>query len=867
MIVLGASGEPAAEATVTVLRSPTEHMVASGAVPTWEESPERRTAAILLRTTTTAEGVVRDALPQLRGLAVVVDHPMHLPFSGWYPNEALPDVIRLQAGRVATGVVQESGSGEPVAGAEVCAFWRGPDLLGSFAPEWRCVESGEGGRFKLAGLPAAALDATAEAFGFETDARTIAEGRGATRVLFELVAKNQAVGEVEASPASAGLVRVQLVGPGGEAIRNFTMRVHAVGRIGSASHEIEDAEGRVSVPISAAYANERAVDVSFQAADYLQSPLIRVVPAPGAEVDLGVIALDRGTVVQGRLFDAAGAEPAVGCLVELLPAGSGAIGAILRPERNVAVSDSEGRYLLGGLEAGRYHLRVQCPGVPVADRFLALGTNETADQGESWLHPGRRVAVRVNGLGGGTVRLLDRFREIAAPVVEAVLGSSTRTGASHRREEHATMRADFAAAPGVYRLEVVDGSGRLRVSQEIRIAEGPAEVQVVDLMLQTRAIRSVLFMGGRPVAGGRVSFGSVFDASRSSMKLVISTLTDRGESRRLLGVGGSVSHRVSASVELDGLFMVENAPVDLLWMTWAADDGSRIGRLWPADPLPLMDLSGVRVTGELRGADGAPVGGQVAVITDIGRAVAYAEVGDDGRFLLPPAPPGSYRIRADAGVSPTLIRQGRSRPRGSVSKDITLSTGGAPHQMLIVDNDGRGTAEVDLRRADGSPAAGAWLHFVSAAGDAVGGGLASAAGQMTRTVPAGEVTIVWNDAVACVGGVGLSAEAGRTAALRQSLPMGRLVELRCRAYDCAGEPLSFLSVTTKSGAEIASHLSGAGEGVRFSEFGRLGLGCVTPGTYAVSFWAAGRRWGTEVNVSSKGPAGEPVIVNGREAGL
>ena len=74
-------------------------------------------------------------------------------------------------------------------------------------------------------------------------------------------------------------------------------------------------------------------------------------------------------------------------------------------------------------------------------------------------------------------------------------------------------------------------------------------------------------------------------------------------------------------------------------------------------------------------------------------------------------------------------------------------------------------------------------------------------------------------------------------------------------------------MTTESGAEIASHLTGAGEGVRFSEAGRLGLGCVTPGSCEISFWAAGRRWGAEVSVGTGGSAEEPVVVNGREAGL
>ena len=146
-------------------------------------------------------------------------------------------------------------------------------------------------------------------------------------------------------------------------------------------------------------------------------------------------------------------------------------------------------------------------------------------------------------------------------------------------------------------------------------------------------------------------------------------------------------------------------------------------------------------------------------------------------------------------------------------------------------------------------------------------GLATVAGSYTnREAPTGDVSLVWNDVVACAGGVGLSVEEGRTARVRESLPIGRLLEVRCRVSDCAGESLSFLSVTTESGAEIASHLTGAGEGVRFSDSGRLGLGCVTPGAYEVSFWAAGRRWGAEANVGNSGPAAEPVVVNGREAG-
>ncbi len=850
LVVLGADGQPVADASVTVLQ-PSR----AGLSPV---------DALLVRSGTTQDGVVEDAVPRLHGLTVVVDHPAHLPFVGAYPSQPPPEVIRLQPGRTAKGVVREAAAGGTVTGASVCASWRDAVLPDWFGTLRRCTESSERGAFELAGLPPEILQATAEAPGFETDARTIEAGRRASRIVFELVAGEQSADVTEATPASAGEVRVELVGAAGEPIRNFTMRTNAVGRMGGSSHDVEDAEGPVSVPISASFANETAVDLSFRAENYHESPLIRVAPVPGGEIELGLIALEPGAVVQGRLFDAVGAEPAAGCVVELLPPGAGAVAALMLRQRHLTVSDADGRYLLGGLGAGRYHLRLQCLGAPVTDRLVVLGANELADQGEAWLDSGRRVGVRVRGMGTGTVRLLDRFREIEIPIVETALRSPAEAETGQRGDEDSTGHAEFLAVPGVYRLEVVDGSGRLRVSQEIGIEEGPAEVRTVDVALTTRAIRSVLVLDGRPVAGGAVTFGSVFDASRSSGKIqLVSRRRGGAEQSRMLGL----SPTVRATVGADGSFEVDGVADDLLWMTWYAGEGSYLGRLWPADLVPRMDLDGVRVTGSLLDVNGTPVGGQVSLTGDIGRRVAWTEVGEDGLFELPPAPPGLYRLKASAGVSPSRAREGRSSLTGSVSQDLVLTTEPPLHQVLRVEDAEPGLVEVELWRAGGSPAAGAWLNFVNPAGDVVGGGLASVAGQTTRSVPAGDVSLVWNDAAACVGGVELNVEEGRTSTLRESLSIGRLLELRCPASDCAGEPLSFLSMTTESGAEIASHLTGAGEGVRFSESGRLGLGCVTPGSYEVSFWSAGRRWGAEVNVGTSGPAEEPVVVNGREAGL
>ena len=851
LVVLGTDGRPVADASVTVLQ-PSR----AGLSPV---------DAFLVRSETGDNGVLEDAVPRLHGLTVVVDHPAHLPFVAAYPSRPPPEVIRLQPGRTAKGVVREAAGGRTVTGAEVCASWRDAALPDWFGTLRRCTDSGERGAFELPGLTAGNLQATAEAPGFETGASTIEQGRRASRVEFELIASEPPAGEAPSGPAGAGDARVELVGAAGEPIRNFTMRTNGVDRMAGASYDVEDAEGSVLVPISASFAGDAAVDLSFRAENYLESRFVRVAPIPGGEIELGLIALEPGAVVQGRLFDAVGAEPAAGCVVELLYPGPGAIAALMLRQRHLTVSDAEGRYLLGGLGAGRYHLRLQCPGAPVTDRLVVLGANELADQGESWIDSGRQVAVRVQGLGAGMVRVLDRFKEIESPIVEAALRSSAGAGAGRGGDEDSTVQAEFLAVPGLYRLDVVDGAGRLRVSQEIAVEEGPADVQTFDVALSTRTIRSVLVMDGRPAAGGSVAFGSVFEPSRSTFKIQLSSQRRGGaQQSRMLGVG---SPAVRATVGADGSFEVDGVADDLLWMTWYASDGTYVGRLWPAGPVPRMDLDGVRVAGSLLDVNGTPVGGQVALIGDVGRVVAFAEAGDDGRFVLPPAPPGNYRLKASAGVSPSRAREGRSSLAGTVVQDLVITAEPPLDQVLRVEETEPGTLEVELRRADGSPAGGVWLNFVNAAGDVVGGGLASAGGQRTRNVPAGEVAVVWNDAAACAGGVGLNVEEDRTSTLRESLPMGRLLELRCPAADCAGEPLSFLSVTTESGAEIASHLTGAGEGVRFSDAGRLGLGCVTPGAYEVSFWAAGRRWSADIRASSRGALEEPVIVNGREAEL
>jgi len=138
-------------------------------------------------------------------------------------------------------------------------------------------------------------------------------------------------------------------------------------------------------------------------------------------------------------------------------------------------------------------------------------------------------------------------------------------------------------------------------------------------------------------------------------------------------------------------------------------------------------------------------------------------------------------------------------------------------------------------------------------------------GYRKNGLPPGDAALIVNDQTACVGGARVVVDEGETARVDLVLRTGRLVELRCPGEECAGVPLSFLSVSDDSGLELAGHLGGAA-GTRFSERGRLGLGCVQPGVWTFSWWALDRRWAAEVEIDADGPEEEPVVVEGLPAG-
>ena len=805
-------------------------------------------AAVLVETVTDERGVVQSPVPRLPGLLVVVDHPRRLPYLVSDASTPPPRVIRLEEGRTVSGSVVALDTGSDIPNASVCAAWTDQQAPERFRRWERCATSDDAGGFKVAGLSPEPVELRVSAPAHRSATRTVDADSGPLRL--ELARADEA-----ASPAG-GRIRVEVAGADGQPVPEFTMRVEAVaaGRRSGTAVPVNQASVPAVATIPADFLGGGMVAVTFEADNHLRSPMTGLQVAPGSEVNVGTVFLESGAVVSGRLFDAVGAAPAAGCVVELLVTGAGEIRAALMGDRPVAVSDEDGAYLLGGLSGGRYRLRMQCPGAPTLDRLVVLGDSERIDLGETWLDAGQPVAVTVDGLGEGMVRAYDRFREVGAPIAEAALAPRRRTGESPEEDAPRSV-AELLLAAGDYRFEASDSAGVARVAREASVAgDGPADRPEVRLRAPARTIRGTLVMDGSPVLGGTVRFGQVLDAGRSSGTIMLrSQAGSAAGTSRMFRAGGQ---SLGAQVAADGSFEIEGAPEDLLWMTWHGTDGSSVGRLWPEGALPLLDLAGTRVAGMLLDRDGRPMTGNVALIGEVGREVAASAAGEDGTFELPPAPPGRYLLR------------GRAAAGGSVSVEIDLTVGLPPPQVLRFPQGDPGRLKLSLQRSGGGPAAGAWLHLVDAAGDVAGTGLSSSQGRYSRNrLAPGDFNLVWNDSTACVGGRSFVVEENETTTLDLYAPTGRLLELDCPDEDCGDAPLSFLSVRTESGVELAGHLSGASGGVRFSERGRLALGCITPGAYSVSFWSAGRRWAADAEISSAGDPTRPVVVRGRPAHL
>ena len=837
MLVVDGGGRGIEGAVVQVLRMPR-----AGAI--------RPDAVVLARTRTSSDGASEGRLPHVRGMTLVVDHPGYERFVVTCEDGRPPATVRLGPGRLLEGRVLLSDGAE-AARAAVCVRWEDESAPPPADVVRRCTDAGADGRFVVTGLSAfAEAEVAAEVEGHGRVARDINGAPWPEEPILLTLAGDTASDDASSPARGLGSVRVQVLSAAGVPVDRFGMQV-LVKRPRSHStfrSEAEQGTSPVVVPVPGDAGQGDLLQIYFKAEKHLRSNAYRLYPNPGRVMDLGVVFLAPGGVVTGRLFDAAGAQPVAGCVLELVPAGSARILHRLRGRQHVTVSDGEGGFLLGGLTEGRYYLRTECRTGPTTARLIALDDSERADLGEIWMPAARTVLVRAHGADGGAVHVMDRFRELETPLATALL--QTTNGQNRDQNRDGSSFAEVQLAPGRYRIDLRDSADELVASKEIQVdAYGPADRVEVDVEYRQRTIGAILTLDGVPVTGGFVRFERI-PGSRAGAG-VIQMNAQRGDTvthTTMFRPGSASVHQ--SEVAADGSFTVEGAPDEFLWMTWFAAGGEgRIGRIWPDQPLSRFELGGASVvSGELRPAAGRPLTqASVVLIGDLGLEVAGAFTAENGSFVLPPVPPGRYRLQANTGAA-------------LATAELTLNANEPPpFQILQADEDGLGEVEVRLA-TPGAPMAGAWLHVLGPDETLAATRLVvEDGGFRTGNVPAGEAAVLWNHGGACVGADKVTVEAAQTVQLDRTLNLGRLLELRCSDQSCAGEPLSLIRLTTEAGVKVAHHLPGALPGTTFSDDGRVGLGCLTPGAYSVSLWTDGRRWDAEFELDP-GPEETPVVV-------
>jgi hypothetical protein len=378
--------------------------------------------------------------------------------------------IFLFPGASISGVVRDD-AGRPVAGAEVRAegdeSWTAPppersDARGEFhldgvVPGEYTVVAREGGR--APGIAAAVVEADGEA----TVSLTVSDG-------------GYAVGRVVDSESRPIAGRVRVEGWNGRSLPTFASDTLAAGAAGgNGSFALGPLPlGSLAVAASAPRFATRRVDAD--------------VAARGRTVDLGDIVLDAGLAIRGRVHDREG-NGIAGAEVSAARHGSGT------PSEGEAVSEADGGFVVGGLEAGSHDVWARAPGYALGEATAASG----GDPVDVVLEPGGEIAGRVVDADG-------------SPVEDAQLSAEDESRppgpgrfASGRSDEGDGRFLLRDVAAGKYALQVRAGSRGEAALADVRVAAGRAtNVGTIALARGGRLQGTVVDSEGSGIAGATV---------------------------------------------------------------------------------------------------------------------------------------------------------------------------------------------------------------------------------------------------------------------------------------------------------------------------------------------------------------------------
>lgn len=875
--ILDPAGDPVTGARVEMRLAPaTSDLLAQLAVPVREG-------------TSGPGGRVALDLPAV-SLLLAVDHPAFAPWVQEIDPTGRGPVIQLSSGRSVTGAVRAK-EGKVREGA-VCASWEETREPGGFLRRWeRCAELDDEGRFRLTGLADVAVDLVVRARGFlplrerlvvrpatpplelklipgvllsgrlvSAGGSAISEGRVealqtdsvaevATDGTFELPVESLPVSLAARAPGYRGervsvsepptsdrplLVELRaserligvVLGDEGEAPEGAELvwELREEGRRMTDGYAIRSGDGafQLDLPGAGEYL------LRARAVEYRDELLPAVTVASGETIDLGVVTLSRGAGVRGTLVDADTGDPLAGVAIQLLPGGTELFWAI-DGDLSDAVSDSEGRFDLFGLEGGRYELRARRAGYAVHAEEVEVRRDAVTELdpialGRGTTIKGRLVDRAGEPRSGLAVRFFDRDHSVLVPVAERVsdaLGAFTGP----------------ALGAGRFRVEVT--GDRLLLAQEIEVPQGEEELDV-EMVVGGVELSGVVRRGTELLPGGTIILSSALDPGNVRGKLVLHA-PRQGRSVAF----GLPETSVSAPVAADGSFRFENAPAGLLWATYVGLDGASVHRELLVPDLPraevAIDFAGVDLSGRVVDASGVALpAASLRVLDPTGRAVGEAQSDVEGRFVVGDLAPGSYHL--EAAAEGYLTRTLRAIPVGE---------GAAPLEVVLEPGE-NGRLDVLLSRFDGSPVAGSILSLLDRSGQAVRSLLTDARGfRNFEGLPGGEYFVVWSDPVAGAGhSPGIRVGGPEGARWEGVLPPGGPLRLVCLLEGCAGAGVELLTVHAANGLPLGPFLSGMSAGLRFSDGGDLTLGRLSPGDYLVTLWVAGRRLELPVRMAS-----------------
>jgi hypothetical protein len=549
--------------------------------------------------------------------------------------------------------------------------------------------------------------------------------------------------------------------------------------------------------------------------------------APGDHRELGVLRLDPGAGVRGRVVDE-NDEPIVGLLLELVPAGETGVEFARRGTALTSSSGADGSFVIAGAPAGEFELRGRGNQRPLAVRTLALAGDVPEDLGDWVIDSGCRVVGRLAHRSGQAVSPGVSVRLLAPGGSQLEALAEATTGP----DGHFDL-GSLALHRGI--LEATNG-GRLLVVQEVAF-EREDELCPVTLVSSQVAVRGRVLRGEDPVSGGLLEVVRRDDPGLHRGKTVVSGGGELAGRKVVLGLPRTMSEAV---VGEDGSFELTALPGQVQITYWDVE-GRQIQRSsWipDVDRTELaVNIGGQRFHGQVvDGADETGVPATLRLFAADRTLVAETRANPEGRFEIDGAEGAGLQLEATAdGYEPTLLDLGAAAPEA-----VRIELGRAPE---------RSSVRLHFVGPNDRPAAGHTATLLDGTGRLVRFGRSDAAGRVAfEDVPFGVYGLVW----AAAGSVGTRERLVLDDAAPKYVeiqPFAVPFELRCAPDRCGNQTLLGLRLETRGGLDLSPFLNRYEAPLRFSPEGVLSLGGLEPGRYRLTLFLNDGADTQEVDVS------------------